>query len=166
MKWKRTGIALAWVLLGPGVVQAQVVLPEKSPAGLSENVFGLGLFGGPATGLGLSFRHHLPSSLSYQITGGIIKASGLLRYDIGGEIQVDLARSASNRYFLAGGVGYYYSGASGTNEMEAPVRIGLGVAGEFAMTSGLQTTGEILFTFFSDGTVLPLPQVGFHYYFY
>jgi hypothetical protein len=150
----------------PIIANAQVVLPEKSPAGLRENVFGLGFFGGPATGLGLSFRHHLPSAFSYQITGGIIKANGRLRYDIGAEAQYDLARTASSRFFVAGGFGYYYAGASGTNEMEGPTRIGLGIAGEFATTAGLQTTVEVLFTYFSDGTVLPLPQLGFHYYFY
>jgi len=152
--------------VGPPV-SAQVVLPDReAPAGLTENVFGLGLFGGPATGLGLSFRHHLPSPMSYQITGGIIRVEGRTSYDFGGEVQFDLARTASSRFFVGGGAGYYYSSRSGSNEMDAPARIGVGLGGEFAVSPGLHTTVEAMFTFFSDGTVLPLPQFGFHYYFY
>ncbi|MBI4536193.1 MAG: hypothetical protein HY708_07930, partial [Ignavibacteriae bacterium] len=144
-----------------------VVLPDKhQPTGLHDHVFGLGLFGGAATGFGLSFRHHLPGSFSYQLTGGIIKIDNRLSYDIGAEGQYDLVRTTSSRFFVAGGAGHYYSGKSGTNSLKAPTRYGFGVGGEFAMTPGLHTMVEALFTFFSDGTILPLPQLGFHYYFY
>lgn len=145
---------------------AQVVLPEKGQEpGLQENVFGLGVWGGPATGLGLSFRHHLPSQLSYMVTGGIIKVDEKLSYDIGVEAQFDLARGGTNRFFVAGGFGYYYSGKNG-NEMNAPTRVGAGIGGEFAVTPGMHMTIELMFTYFSNGNVLPLPQIGFHYYFY
>ena len=145
---------------------AQVILPERGrEPGLHESVFGLGLWGGPATGLGLSFRHHLPSQLSYMVTGGIIKVDEKLSYDIGLDIQFDLARGLSNRFFVAGGFGYYYSGKNG-NEMDAPSRLAIGIGGEFAVTPGIHTTIEAMFTYFSDGNVLPLPQLGFHYYFY
>ena len=146
-------------------MHAQVVLPERGTPEPSESVFGLGLFGGAATGLGLSFRHHLPSTFSYQITGGIVKINERLSYDIGVEGQADLARSSSSRFFVGGGFGYYYSGKSDGNEMEAPARAALGIGGEFAMSPGIHTTVEAMFTYFSDGTVLPLPQFGFHYYF-
>jgi hypothetical protein len=147
-------------------VQAQVVLPERDEPDPGESVFGLGLFGGAASGLGLSFRHHLPSTISYQITGGIVKIDERLSYDIGGEVQFDLARSPNSRFFIAGGLGYYYSGKSDGNEMEAPARAALGIGGEFALSTGIHTSVEAMFTYFSDGTVLPLPQLGFHYYFY
>jgi hypothetical protein len=144
-----------------------VILPEKNqPRGLKENVFGLGLAVGPATGLGLSFRHHLPSPFSYQIAGGIIKVDDRLSYDIGVEGQFDLARGETNRFFVGGGIGSYYSGKSGHNDMSAPTRVGVGIGGEFAVTPGIHTAVELLFVFFSDGTVLPLPQLGLHYYFY
>jgi len=42
----------------------------------------------------------------------------------------------------------------------------LGVGGEFLVTPGLHATTELFFTYFTDGTILPLPQLGFHYYFY
>jgi len=149
------------------VANAQAVLPEHDRGtSLNSNVFGLGLFGGPATGLGLSFRHHLPSPFSYQVTGGIIKVDEKLSYDIGAEGQFDFVRSTTSRFFVGGGVSYFYSGRSGHNEMNGPGRVGLGVGGELAMTSGINTTIELMFTYFSDGTVLPLPQFGLHYYFY
>ncbi|MEK9137172.1 MAG: hypothetical protein AAB393_08620 [Bacteroidota bacterium] len=159
-------ITLAAVFLSVSSSYAQVVLPDKGQEpGLRENVFGLGLWGGATTGLGLSFRHHLPSQLSYQVTGGIIKVDEKLSYDIGVEAQFDLVRSSSNRFFVGGGFGHYYSGKNG-NDMNAPTRLGLGIGGEFAVTPGIHTTVELMFTYFSDGNVLPLPQIGFHYYFY
>ncbi len=155
------------LLLPSAIVRPQVVLPEqRGRTDLREDVFGLGLAGGAATGLGLSFRHHLPSSWSYQITGGIIKAGDRLMYAIGGEIQYDLARTPSSRFFTGGGVGHYYSGKSDGNELKAPGRIAAGIGGEFAASPGLHGSASLMFTYFTDGTILPLPQVGFHYYFY
>jgi hypothetical protein len=166
MNMRRSLVIVFMVLSWVGVAGAQVILPERGrEPGLRENVFGLGLWGGPATGLGLSFRHHLPSQVSYMITGGIIKVDEKLSYDIGVEGQFDLARSSTNRFFVAAGFGYFYSGKE-TNRMNAPTRLGLGIGGEFAVSPGIHTTIEAMFTYFSDGNVLPLPQLGFHYYFY
>ena len=148
-------------------LSAQVVLPaQKGQTELRENVFGLGLAGGAASGVGLSFRHHLPTSWSYEITGGIIKVNEKISSAIGAELQYDLVRGGTSRFFAGGGVGYYYSGKSRGNELDGPARLGLGVGGEFVATPGADITLEMFFTFFSDGTVLPLPQLGFHYYFY
>jgi hypothetical protein len=157
----------AIVLLSAAMVNGQVILPERGQErALRENVFGLGLFGGPTTGFGLSFRHHLPSPFSYQITGGIIKVGDRLSYDIGIEGQYDLVRGPTSRFFVGGGGGYYYSGKTSHNDMDGPARIGLGIGGEMAVATGIHTTLELMFTYFSDATVLPLPQLGFHYYFY
>ncbi|MEW6511462.1 MAG: hypothetical protein AB1428_10925 [Bacteroidota bacterium] len=148
-------------------VHAQVILPEKGrEGGVREQVFGLGFAGGAATGVGLSFRHHLPGSWSYEITGGIIKVDDKTSYAVGGELQYDLVRADVSRFFVAGGMGYYYSGRGAGNGMAGPGRIGLGVGGELPMASGFHVSGELLFTYFTDGTVLPLPQAGIHYYFY
>jgi hypothetical protein len=144
---------------------AQVVVPRTGQvAEINKSVFGLGLYGGAATGVGLSFRHHLPMHLSYQITGGVIKADERLEYAVGGEIQYDLIRSTDSRVFAVGGGGYYYSGID-VNEMAAPGRAGIGVGGEIEIYSGFHLIGEALFTYFTDGTILPLPQGGFFYYF-
>ncbi len=145
---------------------SQVVTPEPGSAGrLRESVFGLGIAAGPASGLGLSFRHHLPSVVSYEINGGIIKVDDRLLYDIGGELQIDLSRGGATRFFVAGAFAYYYAGTANHNEMEAPERVGLGLGGEMYSGQGFHATVELIFTYFSDATVLPLPQFGLHYYF-
>ena len=120
-----------------GTALAQVVTPEPGTTGqLRESVFGLGIAAGPASGLGLSFRHHLPSVISYEINGGIIKVDDRLLYDIGGELQVDLSRSGSTRFFVAGAFAYYYAGSANHNEMAAPERVGLGLGGEMYSGQG------------------------------
>jgi hypothetical protein len=143
---------------------SQVATPTSLSTGFRQNVFGLGFFAGASGGFGLSFRHHLPGALSYQITGGIIKTDGKVRSDIGAEINFDLARGGGARFFAAGGIGYYHSGSDG-NEMSAPTRGGFGLGGEWMMGGGLHFLAEGMFTFFSDGNILPLPQVGIYYYF-
>jgi hypothetical protein len=137
----------------------------ENPA-MKTNVFGLGFAAGPATGLGLSFRHHLPTAFSYQITGGIIKATDRLYYSIGLEAQYDLSRTRTFRFFAAGGTSYFFAGTGGHNDMEGPARAGIGAGGETEIGSGIHFTAELLFTYFTDGTVLPLPQVGIFYYFF
>lgn len=155
------------ILLAAGSARAQAVLPERGrEGGLRENVFGLGLAVGAATGMGLSFRHHLPGSWSYQITGGIIKVDDKTSYALGGELQYDLVRAAASRFFVGGGMGYYYSGRGRGNTLEGPGRIGMGIGGELVVASGFHVSGSLLFTYFTDDTVLPLPQFGVYYYFY
>jgi len=146
--------------------QAQVVLPERESAGgMHQHAFGLGLSLGAASGMGLSFRHHLPSTISYQLTGGIINVDDRMQYCFGVELQADLSRTYTTRFYAAGAVGYFHAGRSGKNEMKGPGRAGLGVGGESYLGGGFHGNIELLFTYFTDGTVLPLPQCGFHYYF-
>jgi hypothetical protein len=145
----------------------QAVLPERGhDGGLRENVYGLGLAVGAASGVGLSFRQHFPGYMSYQLIGGIIKVDNETSYALGGELQYDFIRGSGVRFFAAGVAGYYYSGGKRGNDIEAPGRVGLGIGGEVPVQGGFHISGELLFTFFSDGNVLPLPQVGMHYYFY
>ena len=161
-------LVLGWLLLaGRDWVYAQAALPSKGgEVSPRENVFGLGLFGGATSGIGLSFRHHLPARFSYQVTGGIIKVSSKISSAIGLELQFDISRKQSNRYFIAAGGGYYYSGTSEKNDMKAPGRFGVGVGGEVQLSAEFHVSGDLLFTYFTDGTVLPLPQIGIFYYFY
>lgn len=162
----RNLLAIVVLMVAPVVlINAQVIMPSSQSTSIHQNVFGLGFFGGASGGLGLSFRHHLPSPLSYQITGGIIKTDGKLRSDIGIEVHYDLARGSGTRFFVAGGFAYYYSGKDGNNELSSPTRGGLGLGGEWVMSGGLHFLAEGMFTFFSDGNIFPLPQMGFFYYF-
>ncbi len=158
-------IALVLTIVVLGLADAQVIMPSSQSTSIRQNVFGLGFFGGASGGLGLSFRHHLPSPLSYQVTGGIIKVDGKLRSDIGFEAQYDLARGGGTRFFVVGGIAYYYSGGDNKNDMTAPTRAGFGLGGEWVMSGGLHFLVEGMFTFFSDGNIYPLPQFGFYYYF-
>jgi hypothetical protein len=158
-------ITLVLILASASVVTAQVNMPTNQSTSLSRNVFGLGFFAGASGGVGLSFRHHLPMPLSYQVTGGIIKTDGKMRSNIGFEVQYDLTRSENARFFFGGAFGYYYSGKDGNNDMSAPTRGAIGIGGELPMSHGLHVSGDVMFTFFSDGNVLPLPQLGVYYYF-
>jgi hypothetical protein len=98
------------------------------------------------------------------VTGGIIKTDDKTSSAVGGEIQFDVRRTESVRVYLAGGAGYYFSG-DGTNELESPFRAAFGVGGELALGMGFHGMLDVVFTYFSNGTVLPLPQAGLHYYF-
>jgi hypothetical protein len=164
---KRSLWFLLVLLVVPGVpVSAQVVFPDRDVAvSPRKNVFGLGLFGGPASGLGLSFRHHLPTPFSYQINGGVIKVDDRLAYSVGAEVQYDLTRTGVTRFFVAGATSYFYKGKAEQNDIAGPGRLGIGIGGELHADAGIHVTVDLLFTYFSDGTVLPLPQIGFHYYF-
>lgn len=164
-QWR--GWIVAVLLLCTAPAGAQVIMPEPGrEPGLRTNVFGLGLAVGAASGAGLSFRHHLPSVVSYQLTGGIIKVNERLSYSMGAELQFDLARGHVSRFFVGGAAAYYYSGSTSHNEMDGPARLGIGIGGEYAGGSGLHVIGDLMFTYFSDGNVLPLPQIGIFYYFY
>ncbi|HTS00133.1 MAG TPA: hypothetical protein VML00_10300 [Bacteroidota bacterium] len=147
--------------------RSQAVLPERGrDGGLRENVYGLGLSVGAASGIGLSFRHHLPGYFSYQLIGGIIKVDNRTLYAIGGEFQYDFIRGSGVRFFAAGATGFYYAGRGHGNEIDGPGRLGAGIGAEVPVQGGFHLSGELLFTYFSDGNVLPLPQLAMHYYFY
>lgn len=158
-------VFVALVVLMPAALHGQVVEPERdTQLDPADNVFGLGFSAGPASGVGLSFRHHFPSRFSYQIAGGVIKGNRVM-YDFGGEVQFDVSRTHDSRYYVALSMAYFYSGKDNGNEMEGPGRAGLGIGGEFPLASGLHGNIDAIFTYFTDGTVLPLPHVGLHYYF-
>lgn len=153
------------VLLLPAAGIAQVTVSQGSSPGVDRSIFGMGLSAGLGSGFGLSFRHHLPGRFSYQVVGGVIKAGSKLHYNVGGELQFDLIRNESTRFHAAGAAGYFFSGENETNDVAGPVREGLGIGVERGSERGLNFGAELLFTFFSDGTILPLPQVSMHYYF-
>jgi hypothetical protein len=145
---------------------AQVDAPAQSrESSLRTGAFGLGLFASPAGGIGLSFRHHLPGRFSYQLTAGVLKSSSHVSYAVGGEFQYTLVREPGHRLFVAAATGYYYSGPPDRNDIEAPWRIGLGIGGELPIGGRFTLMGDLLFTYFSDGSLFPFPAGGVFYYF-
>jgi len=155
-------LLVAVVLISPAQVS---VSGEATASQFGKTVFGLGFAGGPASGVGVSFRTHLPSKSSFQFVFGIIKANNRLSTSVGAEYQYDLVRGRSTRFFVGPSFAYFYSGAN-ENEMDAPFRGGAGVGIEFAIQDALHMSAEGAFVFFSDGTILPLPQFTVHYYFF
>lgn len=144
---------------------AQVAVPETESKGMEASVYGIGLSAGVGSGFGLSFRHHLQSNFSYQLIGGVIKVDRKVSYNLGSELQYDFTRGQSTRFFGVGTIGYFYNGDS-KNEISGPLRLGLGIGGEFKIAEALNIGAEFLFIYFSDGNILPLPQFSLHYYFF
>lgn len=143
--------------------QVKVQGSQKAEA-LGKNVYGLGVSVGPASGIGISFRNHLPSKISYQLIGGIIKSGDKTWATVGGEFQFDLVRATSTRLFFGPSVSYFYSGTAG-NDYVAPFRFGVGVGGELLVQNAINISVEGVFVYFSNGDIAPMPQVGLHYYF-
>jgi hypothetical protein len=162
-------IFLSWCILSFVFVSisfAQITTSGLSKAeDLNRPVYGLGLSAGWASGVGLSFRSHLPSKSSVQAVFGIIKTSNKLAMCVGGEYQYDLVRSNTTRFFAGSAMSYFYHG-NGSNEVSGPFRVGAGIGGEFQLQQALHITVEGMFVFFSDGRVIPLPQIAAHYYFF
>lgn len=138
----------------------------EHPKHFSENVFGIGLHASLVTGMGISFRHRIANTaVAYQINGGILKLSDTYYYDIGGEFQFDLSASDDNRVFLIVGLGYYYKGIS-VNDLSTPIRIGAGGGYEFSIARQLGVSlGVLVMGFLPGGSILPLPQIGMHFFF-
>ncbi len=165
MKLHACALILA-ILFISSYSHTQVNTSELSNAeGLTKQVYGLGLSAGWASGVGLSFRSHLPSNVSVQGVFGIIKTSDILSMCIGGELQYDLVRNNTTRFFVGSAASYFYDGKN-RNEVSAPYRFGAGIGGEFYVQGALHVTVEGMFTIFSDGRVIPLPQIAAHYYFF
>jgi hypothetical protein len=154
------------LLVFPVLLHGQVsVSGENKAEDFNKSVYGLGFAGGPASGIGISFRDHFPSKLSLQLVFGILKDKVNTFVSTGAEVQYDLVRGNTTRFYFGPAVGYFYNG-SDQNKFDAPTRIGVGLGGEFNIRDALHFSIEGMFVFFSDGSIIPLPQASLHYYFY
>ncbi|HEY6952584.1 MAG TPA: hypothetical protein VI758_09255 [Bacteroidota bacterium] len=162
----RSALAVLMLVLLPCAIFAQVSVSDVNQAeNFDRQVYGLGFSVGPASGLGISFRDHFPSKLSLQLVFGILRDKVNTFVSAGGEIQYDLVRGNTTRFYVASAACYVYNGSTG-NSFESPTRVGLGVGGEFKAREALHVSLEGLFVYFSDGSIIPLPQLAFHYYFF
>jgi len=163
--YRITGILFALALLFTPS-NAQVAVSNVKGDAFGNSVYGLGFSGGPASGIGFSYRYHSEGKISLQAILGIFKPKNTdTFYSFGTEFQQDLTRSNSARFFFGAATCYFYNGAGG-NKYSAPFRFGAGLGGEFLLQDAVHLTFQGLFTYFSDGTILPLPQLSIHYYFY
>jgi len=146
--------------------KAQVAVSDVKGEAFGRSIHGLGFSGGFASGIGFSYRYHTEGNSSLQVIVGVFKPKNTdTFYSFGTEFQHDLTRSKSARFFFGAASTYFYNG-SGSNNYDAPFRFGAGLGGEFLLQDAVHLTFEGLFTYFSDGTILPLPQLAIHYYFY
>ena len=158
---------LFFVLLctAPASLAQVSVQGNQKAENFGKDVYGLGLSVGPASGIGISFRNHLPSKVSYQLVGGIIKAGDQTSASIGGEFQYDLVRGPTTRMYFGPSLSYFYKGTD-KNELDAPFRAGMGVGGELSLQQAVHVSLEGAFVYYSNGDIAPLPQIALHYYFY
>jgi len=164
-----TALVLGTTIGATGTASSQTMRTDSlSPhiVRFNENVFGVGLAASLCSGMGLSFKHHLANiPFAYQLTGGVIKLGDVLHYSIGSEFQYDLSVATTNRLYAVLGLGEYYDG-SDHNERLSPFRFGVGVGYEMAQSNAIGLSLNLMITDFTgDGTILPLPSVGVHYYF-
>ncbi len=151
-----------------------VVQPTEEDIFLTQDMWGVGVYGGLLSGIGLSGRYHPKGRVGIQLTAGAMKFSELA-YDVGAEGQFDFDSKGRSRFYGYLGLGFYYvekttkDAATGTekkeNKLDGPLRLGLGVAYEWAVSPKLIFNLNAAFTYFTDGTILPLPQAGLIYYF-
>lgn len=145
---------------------AQVAVSNVKGDAFGNSVHGLGFSGGPASGVGISYRYHTEGNVSLQGIIGVFKPKSTDTFSsFGLELQQDLTRSNSARFYIAAAASYFYNGTD-SNKYSAPFRSGIGLGGEFLMQDAVHFSFQGLFTYFSDGTILPLPQLAIHYYFY
>jgi hypothetical protein len=163
---KRIAIEFLSLIFLPALLLSQVsVAGDNKAENFDKSVYGLGFAGGPASGVGVSFRDHFPSRLSIQLVFGILKDNVNTFVSTGAELQYDLVRGNTTRFYFGPAFGYFYNG-SDVNSFKAPTRYGIGLGGEFNVRDALHFSVEGMFVFFSDGTIIPLPQASIHYYFY
>ncbi len=166
MKRTRQYVFVFLVTLMISSAEAQVAVSDVKGDAFGKSVYGLGFSGGPASGIGISCRYHTEGKMSFQTVLGIFKPKTTdTFYSFGAEFQQDLTRSNTARFYFGVASSYIYNG-SGGNKYDAPFRLGVGVGGEFLLQSAVHISFQGLFTYHSDGTILPMPQLAVHYYFY
>ncbi len=156
----------------PTAISGGTMQQQEEDIFKTKTLWGVGGYGGLLSGIGLSVRFHPAGRFCVQLTGGAMKFNELM-YNAGLEAQFDFDSKGRSRFYGYLGGGYYNIvrefDKNGTKEKEnrlaAPARLGLGIAYEWAISEKLVFNLNAAFTYFTDGTILPLPQIGFYYYF-
>ncbi|MBL0173856.1 MAG: hypothetical protein IPP94_01075 [Ignavibacteria bacterium] len=182
---RRTGISIFTLILIAilaGNVQAQRIADMARPGAaqttplasapedeanpfLSNDLWAVGIQAGVLSGYGLGVRFHPIGRFGGQLVGGGIKAGDVKTYSFGIEGQFDFDVMGRSRFYGYLGTGYYSYKGKDSVDLNGPWRLGIGVAYEWSVSKKLIFNASGAITYFSDGTVLPLPQIGLWYYF-
>ncbi|MGB9598969.1 MAG: hypothetical protein ACPL7I_00325 [Myxococcota bacterium] len=107
-----------------------------------------GLNASSHSGIGLSYRYHLPLPILFQITGGVASEGESFYYSVGGEVQRELSKSKDKRAFGSLAIGLYgerykendydatyYTGMEPPKRWKADntISFAIGVGGELAL---------------------------------
>lgn len=141
-----------------------------------------GVIAGPVSGAGAMYQEILPTALGYRVAflGWKFGDSSFLDVGVSG-LRV-LSDDGQRRVYLVGGASYWRRSEEETvplrddqgnrigqrevDDVDDSVGLGFGVGIDlpFGVRGGLSLEG--VFTYWTDsGDLLPLPQVGLHYYF-
>ena len=171
----RFGAAIAFVALFLSVHTLLLAQDSPSPESPLEEdgpgtYYAIGLQGSLLSGAGLSGRVVLQDRYTIQLSTFIIALSDLTHFNVGLEGQYTFTQGGTGRLYGLVGGGYYLTTRSDTarpgNRIAEPVRVGLGVGGDILASKNFAFDGSLAFHWFvATGKVLPLPTVGFHYYF-
>lgn len=142
--------------------------PIDEPA--SAVTYGIGLNASLLSGAGLSGRAIFDNRFGVQLSTFVLALSDLTHFNIGLEWQYSFTQGEVGRLYGLAGMGYYLTTKSDTakpgNRIAEPFRLGMGVGGDLYMIGDLAVDGSLAFHWFTaTGKVLPLPSIGFHYYF-
>jgi hypothetical protein len=136
--------------------------------------FAVGLNVGLLSGAGLAGRVSFPGGFSAQAAFFIVSVPGDdygTHFNIGGEAQYAFARTNSGRLYSVLGLGYYStsrsdSARSGQEAIANPFRIGVGLGYEWFTTRNFVISTALAVTLFTaTGDFVPVPEIGFFYYF-
>ena len=154
------------ILLSPGLLAqtAPVAVEEGNPFSKSD-FWAVGLQAGVLSGSGLGVRYHPRGSFAAQFVGVGIRIGDVTTYNFGAEGQFDLDNNGRSRFYTYLGTGVYSWSNEGEEKLEGQWRLGLGIAYEWSVSAKLIFGANGAITYFSDGTILPLPQIGLFYYF-
>ena len=160
-------------LMFPVGLLAQTDPTPEGPAaseGHNDLYYAIGLQASLLSGTGLSGRVVIKDKFTIQASTFIIALSDLTHFNIGVEGQYAFSKGSVGRLYGLLGSGYYLTTKSDTakpgNRIAEPFRIGLGVGGDLLASKNFAFDGSLAFHWFvASGKVLPLPSIGFHYYF-
>lgn len=146
-------------------VQLRFAPEDEGNPFLTADMWAVGLQAGLISGSGLGVRFHPVGRFGAQLVGGGIKLGDLTTYAFGVEGQFDFDVMGRSRFYGYVGTGLYYVKDKDEKKLDGPWRLGLGVAYEWSISRKLIFNASGAITYFSDGTVLPTPQLGLWYYF-